>query len=109
MVTLGDVAGDLHVVGDVREEELGLFAVHDLGDNRGVGCVPADDLVLAQDEHVAGPSYGRLIGYWRERLGLWSDGILVEQDLVDLDFGEAGDLERHIFENEFLELELEFL
>ena len=104
----GDIASDRDVVRLVGQNEPGRrIAVHQFGDNRWIGGVSTNNAMLTEAKYMAETRDRDSVGLGRKR-SLFGPFLIAEDDLIDLIEREAGDLDRRVSEDQFLEFDFKF-
>src|SRR5215207_9099859 len=101
------MSADRNIVGNVGEDETSLRVRHQPRQQVGVAGVAADNPMSAERENVTRPGDRLERGVRLERAVLGDFGLLINNDLVDLDLGELRDHHRHVLEDEFIQLDLQ--
>src|SRR5215203_7467504 len=101
------MSADRNIVGAVGEDETSLRVRHQPRQHVAVAAVAARNPMSAERENVTRPGDRLERGVRLERAVLGDLGLLINRDLVDLDFGEPRDHHRHVLEDEFIQLDLQ--
>ena len=108
MVAAGDIAGDRDVVGLIREDEPCHVATHEAVHGGDVPRVTADHAVITEDKNVAW--LRRAWSWWGLDAPRFGHHLFdFSEDAIDLNEIKAGDFDRRVFEDHFLELQLKLV
>jgi hypothetical protein len=110
MRAAGDVARDFHIIGLVGQNEPGReIASQQAREHRRIGRIAADEPVRTELKQVAQTS-DRNSARGRDQRSLFNSlGLFADENLINLVQPEAGDFDRRIGEDQFLELEFELI
>jgi hypothetical protein len=102
------IASDRDIIRLIGQNEPGRrFPIHQASQDRRVGSVAAQNAMLTEAKYIAEARERDSVGLGSKRTLFNLFYVIAKDDLVDLLECEAGDLDRRLGEDEFLEFDFE--